>query len=192
MPTTQSKFGTFRKRDGTESKVTVNKESSNEEPESAEPEGYDPVNAHDEDEDGTKAKADLKAFEEWQGKLEYDDDFERADKTDADDTETARIKSEDEEAVREKEDAEDIDGEQDSSQSALEPALKAKEPVKWANDEDDETGPGVSPPKKDSDEPILQPGEVLPTLQPKMPGEEETTSGPGDDPGDKAEEDGFH
>ena len=57
----QSMFGNFRKKDGTGSLSIVDKQDSPKEPSSAEPEGYDPVNEHDDDLDGSKAKADVKA-----------------------------------------------------------------------------------------------------------------------------------
>jgi hypothetical protein len=188
MPLNQSIFGNFRKEDGTGRITIVNKQESNKEPSSAEPEGYDPVNEHDDDLDGSKAKADVKAYETWLGsKAEHDDNFERADKTDEDIEEEKKLEAEEDVKDAEKEDTED---EQDNSQNGLSPSLKAKEPVDWADDDNDETGPGVSPPNKTDDgtepEPIHQPGEELPTLIPKMPGESDETPGPGDDPGNDA------
>ena len=185
----QSMFGNFRKEDGTGSITIVDKQKNNEEPSSPEPEGYDPVNEHDDDLDGSKAKADVKAYETWLGaKAEHDDNFERADKTDEDIEEEKKLAAEEDVKDSEKEDAED---EQDNSQNELSPSLKAKEPVEWADDEHDVTGPGVSPPNKTDDdtdpEPIHQPGEELPTIIPKTPGDSDETPGPGDDPGDKAE-----
>jgi len=192
--------GQFRKESGQKTITEVYKQDNTEEPKSTDvvPSGFDPINEHielaDDDAANVVAKADVKAYEAWRGtKLEHDDDFERADKTDDDTVEEQKLADaskkeadDDSEITTDQEDIDKSFAQQEPEVEDSEPeALKKSKPRHWLISN---TGEQMHPPtdeKTEKGSEISQAGEVEPTITPKAPGESDDAPGPGDDPGAK-------